>query len=101
MIVGDNENQRQLFNGGEIESLVKRPRRSRAIAKAHGADCPLDTAKSPGEQRTSHDIDYNRKLAQIAEQNGFDYALSQIRFTAGSGPSPISLLPTRLRPAFH
>jgi dimethylsulfone monooxygenase len=35
------------------------------------------------EQRTSHDIDYNRKLAQIAEQNGFDYALSQIRFTAG------------------
>ena len=37
------------------------------------------------EQRTSHDIDYNRKLAQIAEQNGFDYALSQIRFTAGYG----------------
>jgi len=37
------------------------------------------------EQRTSHDIAYNRKLAQIAEQNGFDYALSQIRFTAGYG----------------
>jgi len=37
------------------------------------------------EQRTSWDIDYNRKLAQIAEQNGFDYALSQIRFTAGYG----------------
>jgi FMNH2-dependent dimethyl sulfone monooxygenase len=37
------------------------------------------------EQRTSHDIDYNRKLAQIAEANGFDYALSQIRFTAGYG----------------
>ena len=37
------------------------------------------------EQRTSHDIGYNRKLAQIAEQNGFDYALSQIRFTAGYG----------------
>lgn len=36
-------------------------------------------------QRTSWDIDYNRKLAQIAEQNGFDYALSQIRFTAGYG----------------
>jgi dimethylsulfone monooxygenase len=37
------------------------------------------------EQRTGWDIDYNRKLAQIAEQNGFDYALSQIRFTAGYG----------------
>ena len=37
------------------------------------------------EQRTSWDIDYNRKLAEIAEQNGFDYALSQIRFTAGYG----------------
>lgn len=37
------------------------------------------------EQRTSWDLDYNIKLAQIAEQFGFDYALSQIRFTAGYG----------------
>lgn len=37
------------------------------------------------EQRTSWDVDYNRKLAQIAERSGFDYALSQIRFTAGYG----------------
>ncbi|UFH51256.1 dimethylsulfone monooxygenase SfnG [Pseudomonas sp. KNUC1026] len=37
------------------------------------------------EQRTSWDIDYNRTLAQIAERAGFDYALSQIRFTAGYG----------------
>ena len=37
------------------------------------------------EQRTRLDVDYNRKLAQIAEQAGFDYALSQIRFTAGYG----------------
>ena len=37
------------------------------------------------EQRTSWDIDYNRKLARIAEDSGFDYALSQIRFTAGYG----------------
>ena len=37
------------------------------------------------EQRTSWDIDYNRKLAQIAEASGFDYALTQIRFTAGYG----------------
>lgn len=37
------------------------------------------------EQRTSWDIDYNRKLAQLAERAGFDYALSQIRFTAGYG----------------
>lgn len=36
-------------------------------------------------QRTSWDIDYNVKLAQIAERNGFDYGLSQIRFTAGYG----------------
>jgi dimethylsulfone monooxygenase len=37
------------------------------------------------EQRTNWDIDYNIKLAKIAEQAGFDYALSQIRFTAGYG----------------
>ncbi|MHC4049499.1 dimethylsulfone monooxygenase SfnG [Bradyrhizobium sp. 25ACV] len=37
------------------------------------------------EQRTSWEVDYNRKLAQIAEEAGFDYALSQIRFTAGYG----------------
>jgi dimethylsulfone monooxygenase len=37
------------------------------------------------EQRTSWDVDYNRKLAQIAERSGFEYALSQIRFTAGYG----------------
>jgi FMNH2-dependent dimethyl sulfone monooxygenase len=37
------------------------------------------------EQRTGWDIDYNRKLAQIAEASGFEYALSQIRFTAGYG----------------
>lgn len=37
------------------------------------------------EQRTSWDIVYNRKLARIAEEAGFEYALSQIRFTAGYG----------------
>ena len=37
------------------------------------------------EQRTSWDIDYNRRLAQIAEQAGFEYGLTQIRFTAGYG----------------
>ncbi|MBE7198098.1 MAG: dimethyl sulfone monooxygenase SfnG [Parafilimonas terrae] len=36
-------------------------------------------------QRTSWDAAYNRKLAQIAEEAGFDYALTQIRFTAGYG----------------
>jgi len=37
------------------------------------------------EQRTSWDFEYNKKLAQIAEKAGFEYALSQIRFTAGYG----------------
>ena len=37
------------------------------------------------EQRTHWGIDYNRRLAQLAEQAGFDYALTQIRFTAGYG----------------
>ncbi|ERO60249.1 alkanesulfonate monooxygenase [Pseudomonas piscis] len=37
------------------------------------------------EQRTHWGIDYNRKLAQIAEAAGFEYALTQIRFTAGYG----------------
>ncbi|KQP67370.1 dimethyl sulfone monooxygenase SfnG [Methylobacterium sp. Leaf111] len=36
-------------------------------------------------QRTSWDAPYNRRLAQIAEEAGFDYALTQIRFTAGYG----------------
>lgn len=36
-------------------------------------------------QRTSWDADYNRELARIAEAAGFDYALTQIRFTAGYG----------------
>ncbi len=36
-------------------------------------------------QRTDWSLDYNVKLAQIAERSGFDYALSQIRFTAGYG----------------
>ncbi|MEW5289459.1 dimethylsulfone monooxygenase SfnG [Erwinia papayae] len=36
-------------------------------------------------QRTRWDFDYNRKLAQIAERAGFEYALTQIRFTAGYG----------------
>ncbi|GJD42828.1 FMNH(2)-dependent dimethylsulfone monooxygenase [Methylobacterium cerastii] len=36
-------------------------------------------------QRTSWDADYNRKLVRIAEEAGFDYALTQIRFTAGYG----------------
>ncbi|WP_374487677.1 dimethylsulfone monooxygenase SfnG [Zoogloea sp.] len=37
------------------------------------------------EQRTHWDFDYNRRLAQLAEEAGFEYALSQIRFTAGYG----------------
>ena len=37
------------------------------------------------EQRTNWSFEYNTKLAQIAEQAGIDYALTQIRFTAGYG----------------
>ncbi|MFE8647024.1 dimethylsulfone monooxygenase SfnG [Sphingomonas sp. NCPPB 2930] len=36
-------------------------------------------------QRTDWSLDYNQRLAQTAEKAGFDYALSQIRFTAGYG----------------
>lgn len=43
------------------------------------------------EQRTSWDFDYNRRLAQIAEEAGFDYALSQIRTLPG-GDLPIVAL---------
>ena len=38
-------------------------------------------------QRTSWDAAYNRKLAQIAEEAGFDYGLTQIRFTRVTAPS--------------
>ena len=37
------------------------------------------------EQRTDWSLEYNQRLAQTAERAGFDYALSQIRFTAGYG----------------
>jgi FMNH2-dependent dimethyl sulfone monooxygenase len=37
------------------------------------------------EQRTSWDFEYNKRLAQTAERNGFDYALSQVRYTASYG----------------
>lgn len=37
------------------------------------------------EQRTSWDYEYNKKLAQLAEQNGFEYALSQVRYMASYG----------------
>ncbi len=37
------------------------------------------------EQRTDWSFDYNRKLARLAERAGFDYALSQVRYTASYG----------------
>lgn len=37
------------------------------------------------DQRTDWGFDYNRKLAQIAESSGFDYALSQVRYMASYG----------------
>lgn len=37
------------------------------------------------EQRTDWSLDYNLRLGQAAEKAGFEYALSQIRFTAGYG----------------
>src|ERR1700709_2316654 len=43
----------------------------------------LGVSKIP--QRTDWSLEYNVKLAQLAEEAGFDYALSQIRFTAGYG----------------
>ncbi|WP_059013588.1 dimethylsulfone monooxygenase SfnG [Streptomyces specialis] len=37
------------------------------------------------EQRTDWGYDYNRRLARLAEDNGFDYALSQVRYMASYG----------------
>ncbi|WP_438000776.1 dimethylsulfone monooxygenase SfnG [Sorangium sp. So ce185] len=37
------------------------------------------------EQRTHWGIDYNRKLARLAEGSGFEYALSQVRYMASYG----------------
>jgi FMNH2-dependent dimethyl sulfone monooxygenase len=37
------------------------------------------------EQRTDWGYDYNKTLAQLAENNGFDYALSQVRYMASYG----------------
>ena len=37
------------------------------------------------EQRTGWDFDYNKKLARIAEDSGFEYALTQTRYAASYG----------------
>jgi FMNH2-dependent dimethyl sulfone monooxygenase len=37
------------------------------------------------EQRTDWSYDYNVRLARLAEDNGFEYALSQVRYTASYG----------------
>ncbi|SFK29177.1 dimethylsulfone monooxygenase SfnG [Amycolatopsis sacchari] len=37
------------------------------------------------EQRTDWGYDYNRELAVLAERNGFEYALTQVRYTASYG----------------
>ncbi|GGO23677.1 dimethyl sulfone monooxygenase SfnG [Microbispora rosea subsp. aerata] len=37
------------------------------------------------EQRTDWGYDYNRKLAVLAENNGFEYALTQVRYMASYG----------------
>ncbi|MGW8376972.1 dimethylsulfone monooxygenase SfnG [Streptomyces sp. ODS28] len=37
------------------------------------------------EQRTDWGYEYNRELARLAEQNGFEYALSQVRYMASYG----------------
>ena len=37
------------------------------------------------EQRTDWNYDYNAKLARTAENNGFEYALSQVRYEASYG----------------
>lgn len=37
------------------------------------------------EQRTDWSYDYNKKLAVLAENNGFEYALSQVRYIASYG----------------
>ena len=38
------------------------------------------------EQRTDWGIDYNRKLAQLAEEAGFEYGLTQIRLPQAMAP---------------
>ena len=37
------------------------------------------------EQRTGWDFEYNKKLARIAEDSGFEYALTQTRYAASYG----------------
>lgn len=37
------------------------------------------------EQRTDWSLEYNVELARLAENNGFDYALSQVRYMASYG----------------
>jgi FMNH2-dependent dimethyl sulfone monooxygenase len=64
--------------------------------KQHGRRSPLKFAYwvpnvsgglviSKIEQRTDWSLDYNVALARLAENNGFEYALSQVRYMASYG----------------
>jgi alkanesulfonate monooxygenase SsuD/methylene tetrahydromethanopterin reductase-like flavin-dependent oxidoreductase (luciferase family) len=50
-----------------------------------GAQCQRGTGHQRLEQRTDWGYDHNAQLAQTAENNGFDYALSQVRYEASYG----------------
>ncbi|CAM3423028.1 dimethylsulfone monooxygenase SfnG [Nocardioides dubius] len=66
------------------------------MTKSSGAAQPLQFAYwvpnvsgglvvSKVEQRTDWSYEYNKVLAQLAERNGFDYALTQVRYMASYG----------------
>jgi len=68
----------------EIRVLVSDYRREQfAKSRVPNVSGGLVVSKIP--QRTSHSLEYNVRLAQIAEKNGFEFALTQIRFLAGYG----------------
>jgi alkanesulfonate monooxygenase SsuD/methylene tetrahydromethanopterin reductase-like flavin-dependent oxidoreductase (luciferase family) len=51
------------------------------------------------EQRTDWNYEYNAKLAQTAENNGFEYALSQVRYEASYGAVIAAVHPGLWQPA--
>lgn len=49
-------------------------------------------------QRTNNSLEYNVKLAQIAEEKGFTFALTQIRFMAAGDDSQYEVGVAALKP---
>ena len=63
LIVGDDEDERQFFNGGLVQSFVKRAGGSRAVAEAGRADGAGNFFETTRKQHAVHDGNHRAEMA--------------------------------------